>query len=549
MANILFSILSTFNDKGLKQATRQVSFFEKSIKSFAKVFAAAFSARALTNFSKTAVKAFMADEKAAKSLEQQLKNTGYQFSAPGVELFIANLQKSTGVLDDELRPAFQKLLSVTGQITLSQDALATALNVSAAGYGSVVDVSQALAKGFGGQTKAIGTLIPGLNKAALKSGDMNKIMEELNTKFSGQAAARLDTYAGKMDLLTVASENAKEIIGKGLLDSLTLLSKDNSIKNAADDMEYFAQTIADAAFGMAALIKKLDKATGLDKVSTETLLMIQNPLLYLLSSYGNKQRPMAPLDANKQRSAGRIDAKRFQTEDKLAKAKAAELLLLQKKNALENKNVEELRKKFDVERIGLQSALNQATDEETKLKLRSLLAILDNNDAMAKKLLAELEAAEALKKLAEMAKLSAAELAAMNAATKNFYIELAKGLVDTFGYLNMTFEQILMERLREAGKTSLGSIPTVPSAGRTFAPLPASYFQDLAVGLVGSSSYAGMNVSQIATERARESGNRSVDVNLVVSSPSGDRFAQLMAESIQQANRSGYSTAPNGGLP
>jgi len=549
MANILFSILSTFNDKGLKQATRQVSFFEKSIKSFAKVFAAAFSARALTNFSKTAVKAFMADEKAAKSLEQQLKNTGYQFSAPGVELYIANLQKSTGVLDDELRPAFQKLLSVTGQITLSQDALATALNVSAAGYGSVVDVSQALAKGFGGQTKAIGTLIPGLNKAALKSGDMNKIMEELNTKFSGQAAARLDTYAGKMDLLTVASENAKEIIGKGLLDSLTLLSKDNSIKNAADDMEYFAQTIADAAFGMAALIKKLDKATGLDKVSTETLLMIQNPLLYLLSSYGNKQRPMAPLDANKQRSAGRIDAKRFQTEDKLAKAKAAELLLLQKKNALENKNVEELRKKFDVERIGLQSALNQATDEETKLKLRSLLAILDNNDAMAKKLLAELEAAEALKKLAEMAKLSAAELAAMNAATKNFYIELAKGLVDTFGYLNMTFEQILMERLREAGKTSLGSIPTVPSAGRTFAPLPASYFQDLAVGLVGSSSYAGMNVSQIATERARESGNRSVDVNLVVSSPSGDRFAQLMAESIQQANRSGYSTAPNGGLP
>jgi len=550
MANILFSILSTFNDKGLKQATKQVSFFEKSIKSFAKVFAAAFSARALTNFSKTAVKAFMADEKAAKSLEQQLKNTGYQFSAPGVELYIANLQKSTGVLDDELRPAFQKLLSVTGQITLSQDALATALNVSAAGYGSVVDVSQALAKGFGGQTTAIGRLIPGLNKAALKSGDMNKIMEELNTKFSGQAAARLDTYAGKMDLLTVASENAKEIIGKGLLDSLTLLSKDNSIQNAADDMEYFAQTIADAAFGMASLIKKLDKVTGLDKVSTETLLKIQNPLLYLASSYGSKQRPIAPLDANKQRSAGRIDAKRFQTEDKLAKAKAAELLLLQKKNALENKNVEELRKKFDVERIGLQSALNQATDEETKLKLRSLLAILDNNDAMAKTLLAELEAAEALKKLAEMAKLSAAELAAMNAATKNFYIELAKGLVDTFGYLNMTFEQILMERLREAGKTSLGSIPTtMPSAGRTFAPLPASYFQDLAVGLAGSSSYAGMNVSQIATERARESGNRSVDVNLVVSSPSGDRFAQLMAESIQQANRSGYSTAPNGGLP
>jgi hypothetical protein len=58
-----------------------------------------------------------------------------------------------------------------------------------------------------------------------------------------------------------------------------------------------------------------------------------------------------------------------------------------------------------------------------------------------------------------------------------------------------------------------------------------------------------MNVAQIATERARESGNRSVDVNLTVSSPSGDRFAQLMAESIQVAGRSGYNTSPNGGLP
>jgi len=532
MANILFSILSTFNDKGLKQATKQVSFFEKSIKSFAKVFAAAFSARALTNFSKTAVKAFMADEKAAKSLEQQLKNTGYQFSAPGVELYISNLQKATGVLDDELRPAFQQLLTVTGSITKSQEALNTALNISAATGKSLSEVSAALTRGYSGNTTGLSRLGAGLSKTLLKTGDMNLIMAELNDKFSGQSAARLSTYAGKMDLLTVASENAKEIIGKGLLDSLTLLSKDNSIQNAADDMEYFAQTIADAAFGMAALIKKLDKVTGLDKVSTETLLKIANPLLYLASSYGAKQRPMAPLDANKQRSAGRIDAKRFQTEDKLAKAKAAELLLLQKKNALENKNVEELRKKFDLERIGLMSALNQATDEETKLKLKAQLAILDNNDAMAKKILAEMEAAEALRKLAEQA-------AAAGKSITEFALIQVRSLINR---INAQIELINAQFGLPSSTAAAGSSPAR-------AALPASYFQDLAVGLAGSSSYAGMNVSQIATERARESGNRSVDVNLRIDSPSGDRFAQLMAESIQIANRSGYSTAPNGGLP
>jgi hypothetical protein len=58
-----------------------------------------------------------------------------------------------------------------------------------------------------------------------------------------------------------------------------------------------------------------------------------------------------------------------------------------------------------------------------------------------------------------------------------------------------------------------------------------------------------MNAGQIALERARESGNRSLDVNLVVSAPSGNAFAQLVAESIQVAGRDGYSTAPNGGLP
>ncbi len=32
---------------------------------------------------------------------------------------------------------------------------------------------------------------------------MDKIMEELNKKFAGQAQARLTTYAGKMDLKEV----------------------------------------------------------------------------------------------------------------------------------------------------------------------------------------------------------------------------------------------------------------------------------------------------------------------------------------------------------
>ena len=43
----------------------------------------------------------------------------------------------------------------------------------------------------------------------------------------------------------------------------------------------------------------------------------------------------------------------------------------------------ELEKKFDVDRIGLYAALNQSTEGETKMRLLSLIAIHDQNAAMA----------------------------------------------------------------------------------------------------------------------------------------------------------------------
>jgi hypothetical protein len=130
MANIVVSALATFNGKALKKGKKEISVFDQQVKKLGKTFASVFAAQRLLQFSKKAVAAFMADEKAAKSLEVQLKNTGFQFSAPGVENYIGNLQRLTGVLDDELRPAFQQLLTATGSITKSQDALQTALKVS-----------------------------------------------------------------------------------------------------------------------------------------------------------------------------------------------------------------------------------------------------------------------------------------------------------------------------------------------------------------------------------------------------------------------------------
>jgi hypothetical protein len=527
---LVVSALSTFDNKGLKKGKKEVSAFEKQIKSFAKVFAAAFSVTALTNYSKKAVQAFMADEKAAKSLEQQLKNTGYQFSGPAVEMYIANLQKTTGVLDDQLRPAFQQLLTVTGSITTSQDALNTALNVSAATGKSLTEVTSALSRGYAGNTTGLSRLGAGLSKTLLKTNDMNLIMGELNKKFAGQSAARLTTYAGKMDLLTAAAANAQEIIGKSLLDSLSALGDDNSIEGLTKNMEDFATATGDVIYGLGIVAKRIKELTtipGLGSLFDVKNIPVIGAYLGGFQQIGKNARERNNSQFN---TVSRPSPAEIATQLKLLKGKKEELGILNKKNALENKNVEELKKKFDLERIGLTAALAKATDEETKSRLRAQLAILDNNDALAKKILAEMEAAEALKKLAEQAK-------AAGMSITDFALVQVRSLISR---INAQIEKIN----KEFGLPS--TTTTAPSAATS---LPASYFQDLAVSLVGTTGYSGMNVAQIATERARESGNRSVDVNLSVSSPSGDRFAQLMAESIQVAGRSGYNTAPNGGLP
>jgi hypothetical protein len=533
--NLIVSAVSTFDNKGLKKGKKEISTFEKQIKSFAKVFAAAFSVNALTNYSKKAVQAFMADEKAAKSLEQQLKNTGYQFSGPAVEMYIANLQKTTGVLDDQLRPAFQQLLTVTGSITTSQDALNTALNVSAATGKSLTEVTSALSRGYAGNTTGLSRLGAGLSKTLLKTNDMNLIMGELNKKFAGQSAARLTTYAGKMDLLTVAAANAQEIIGKSLLDALSALGDDNSIEGLTKNMEDFATATGDVIYGLGIVAKKIKELTtipGLGSLFDVKNIPVIGAYLSGFQQIGKNAREKNNAFATPN-VGGYSGIPDIRTAQALLKARKEEFNIITKKNALENKNVEELKKKFDLERIGLTAALAKATDEETKSRLQAQLAILDNNDALAKKILAEMEAAEALKKLAEQAK-------AAGLSITEFALVQVRSLINR---INAQIEKINKEFGLPSTTTATTSAPSAATS------LPASYFQDLATSLVGTSAYAGMNVSQIATERARESGNRSVDVNLTVSTPSGDRFAQLMAESIQVAGRSGYSTAPNGGLP
>jgi len=377
MANLVVSAVSTWDNSGLKKGQKSLTAFDRSIKNLGKTFAQVFAVTELINFSKKAVDAFSKDQAAAKALEQQLKNTGYAFSAPDIEYYIANLQSMTGVLDDHLRPAFQTLLTASGSLIKSQKALAIALDVSAATGKSVEEVSMAIAKGFTGQTTALGRLGAGLDKATLASGDMNLILDELGNKFSGQAQARLETYAGKMDILKVSAANATETIGKGLLDSLSLIGKDQNIKSLGTAMEKVATTIANVVVGLGAILGKVVSIGQaiFDKLHLDKIIsfLYNTSLIKYLTDLGASQnKPTSNFTYSLGANAG-VELAQAQ-ELKNRKALNAQLV--------KEAELKKLQNKYNMERIQLTAALMQATDEETKTRLAEKLALLDGDASL-----------------------------------------------------------------------------------------------------------------------------------------------------------------------
>lgn len=515
MANVVVSALATWNGKALKKGKQDISSFDKSVKALGRTFGITFSAAALLNFSKKAVNAFAADEKAAKSLAVQLKNTGNEFAGPAVEMYIANLQKISGLLDDELRPAFQALLTVTKSVELSQYALNTALDVSAAGYGSVLEVSKALSKGFAGETTALKRLIPGLDKAALKSGDMQAILKQLNKEFAGQSAARLNTYAGKMDLLTVAASNSTEIIGEGLLDALSELSKDKSIANLANSMENLATNTAAAVVQLSKVIGKITDLTSSPSFKAALIFfavlskkpaIVTGALGYVggtgilelaTKDYGLGNQGGTPFgQAGSAEQLAKDKEKKIQAD--LLKLRAKENALIKEKNALED-----LKKKYDTERIGLMLALNQATDEETRLRIAEKLAILDGNAAMADRYLADTELAFQTNQLAKS--ISNAAIAAESFST------FAMGAVQRGEYAD-----------------AYKNISNVPSGGGgSFGGIPTPSFN---MGAVQRGEYA------------------PVTVNVAGSVLTEQDLTNTINETILRINKMGRGTTPAGGL-
>jgi hypothetical protein len=429
-ADIAINIAAQFTGKtAFDKAENSAAKLQKSVKNLGRQLGLALGTAAIVNYGKQSVKAFAADDNAARSLGKTLENLGLNTRYAGSELngYISRLEQQTGVLDDELRPAMDRLLRATGSVADSQKLLGLALDISAGTGKDLTSVSQGLQKAYLGNNASLGRLGVGLSKAELKSSSFIDIQTKLTTLFAGQAKDAAESFQGSLNKLTVASNNAKEAIGKGLVESLMILTGGGgSVDGAVGVIDKMANGIATGSKNIAFMIKQFEALKPVIIALGAVLLIAFAPLVAavagvgLLLAVGGKNLKKAEFaKGNIPGGAGGLKSSMTvagQTENALGKKQR---LAIEKQNkALDTGNklktidnnatarkivltgdqlaLQELEKKFDVERIGLFAAMNQATDGETKMRLLSLIAIKDQNAALAGQITKANQATDAL---------------------------------------------------------------------------------------------------------------------------------------------------------
>ena len=203
------------------------------------------------------------DAKQADILATALRNSAGASDAQvaATEDWITAQGKALGIADDQLRPALGVLARATGDVATAQSLATTAMDISVATGADMTSVAKALAKAQTGQTTSLAKLVPGLDAAILKSGDMAAIQTELARVVGGSAAAAAESSAGKMQRFGLAMAETGESIGAALLPVLdAILPKIQAFGSWAQDNTQTLIVIGGVIGGVAASIVLLKGA-------------------------------------------------------------------------------------------------------------------------------------------------------------------------------------------------------------------------------------------------------------------------------------------------
>ena len=387
---INFPIVTTFDDKAVRKA-------DDAFTKLGKTFIGVFSVAKVVSFGKASIKAFSEAQKEAQLLSTQLQAVNLGFASPFLNEFIDKLALATGKTGGDLTNAFIALSQATGDATTAQKLLTTALDVSLGTGKDLQTVANALQRAYKGETTALAKLRIGYTTAELKGKKFDDVLADLQKRFSGAASDAVDTFAGKMARLNEAVDQAKEKLGEGLVKGL----EDSKVS-----IEELQQKIIDTGEALgnlsADVVKFVDKTiAAFDRLANSAPVKFLSKLIELLGRYvlepvvmgGGFGGSFSAGDAKRAGDARRLSEKQnaanLRAQNALAKAEAkaaASKLAATKKQAeaekkknRENAIINDLQKRFDMERIQIQAALGGQINEVERLRLELMQAILDED--------------------------------------------------------------------------------------------------------------------------------------------------------------------------
>ena len=394
-ANVNINIGSKVDLKGFKQAESAAAKLTKGVKKLGLAVGLAYSAKAIADYGKAAMKAAADDQKAQKILSNNLKNLGLAYASVGAENFIKNMETQTAILDDNLRPAYSQLAQVTGSVNKTQELMTLAFDASSGSGLDFATTVNILSQAYVGNTKGLKQLNLGLTQAELKSMSFAEIQDKIAATYAGSGAVALDTYAGSMAKLSVATSNAAETIGGALLDGIIAVTGNDGIDGLIKDIDTLAKGFGFLITQVTGAIGALSgqdarKAfstgyyTGGGRAGGSSVFKPKGMGNVALTGGSNMDTQRSSLAAAKKAEAS-------------AKKRAADLLAATKKSAaatakaardaaLNAKNQAALTKAnaaFDLKQISIANALKETYDKDTKLRLLAMQAIENDNGAAA----------------------------------------------------------------------------------------------------------------------------------------------------------------------
>lgn len=371
MSNIFVRIIGEFKDKEFKRAQKSTLGLTRSFDNLRASARRAFLTVAGVAALKRSVQAFAEEDAAVQKLSKSLDNLGLRFESGGVDQYLENLEKATTVTKEQLYPAFQQLANTTLSVTKSQELLNAALDISAGTGRDLNQVVVGLSRAFNGNYTSLGRLQTSYTTAQLEAMGFEKSVAALNAQFAGSAAAAADTYQGKMARLSIATGDAAENIGKGVIDALEALGGGNYDQG----LELIAQAgekIGDAFRFAGSAVNYFQRFWKQGLFATkDQLAEFRRDMASLYTEDPAKQRTLM------RERAKYLTAERKETEKiRRERQKSSKLLEKEKNN---QKIIAEASKKFDMERIQIEAALQGKINDVEEYRLKLQRAILNEN--------------------------------------------------------------------------------------------------------------------------------------------------------------------------